>query len=314
MLTIFACPKPFRGHINIIQRNAIRSWTLLDPRPEILLIGDEEGNAEVCKDFGLRHIPEVERNEFGTPLVSSIFETAQSEATQSLLCYVNSDIIFMSDFMLALNRVTSELQGRPFLMVGRRWDAEITEHLSFDSDLEGRLRTFVKLNGRIRSPVAIDYFAFSKGLYDQVVRFAIGRPAFDNWLIYYASKRGASIVDATCANMVIHQNHDYSHVARPLSVYSNVEVKRNISMLGGFSHFYTIRDAALVLTDEGLKPAPSSWRYSAIADKYISGSLFMMVRRGYPATLPLILGFKIFRWWYRQTKAKLARVGIAHPT
>lgn len=64
MLTIFSCPKPFRGHINIIQRNAIRSWTLLQARPEIILIGNEEGTAEVCKEFGLRHIPDVERNEY----------------------------------------------------------------------------------------------------------------------------------------------------------------------------------------------------------------------------------------------------------
>ncbi len=45
-LTILAMPKPFRGHIGIIQRNAITSWTKLQPRPEILLFGTEEGAAE----------------------------------------------------------------------------------------------------------------------------------------------------------------------------------------------------------------------------------------------------------------------------
>ena len=28
MLTIFTTPKPFRGHIGIIQRNALKSWTI----------------------------------------------------------------------------------------------------------------------------------------------------------------------------------------------------------------------------------------------------------------------------------------------
>jgi len=43
MLTLFALPKPFRGRNGIIQQNAIRSWTLLEPTPEIILFGDEFG-------------------------------------------------------------------------------------------------------------------------------------------------------------------------------------------------------------------------------------------------------------------------------
>ena len=45
MLTIFSCPKPFRGHFGMIQRNAIRSWTLLKPTPDVILIGDEKEHA-----------------------------------------------------------------------------------------------------------------------------------------------------------------------------------------------------------------------------------------------------------------------------
>lgn len=31
MITLFTTAKPFRGHDGIIQRNALRSWTLLRP-------------------------------------------------------------------------------------------------------------------------------------------------------------------------------------------------------------------------------------------------------------------------------------------
>ena len=44
--TFFAMPKAFRGHVGMIQRNAIGSWLRLTPRPEILLFGDDEGIAE----------------------------------------------------------------------------------------------------------------------------------------------------------------------------------------------------------------------------------------------------------------------------
>ena len=56
MLTIFTIPKCFRGHISVIQRNAIRSWRMLRPECEIILFGDEEGMKEVAEEFGVRHI------------------------------------------------------------------------------------------------------------------------------------------------------------------------------------------------------------------------------------------------------------------
>ena len=67
MLSIFAIPKPFQGEFNIIQRNAIKSWTLLLPKCEIILFGDEEGTKEIAKEFGTLYLPEVKKNEFSTP-------------------------------------------------------------------------------------------------------------------------------------------------------------------------------------------------------------------------------------------------------
>ena len=45
MLTFFTTAKPFRGHNAIIQRNALKSWTLLRPDVEVILFGDDEGAA-----------------------------------------------------------------------------------------------------------------------------------------------------------------------------------------------------------------------------------------------------------------------------
>src|SRR5438093_11627275 len=108
MLTIFATPKPFRGHIAVIQRNAIRSWTLLRPACEIILMGNDEGTAEIATELGLRYVPDVARNTFGTPLVSDLFRQAQQLSVSNFFCYVNSDIILMSDFMQAIQRVVNQ--------------------------------------------------------------------------------------------------------------------------------------------------------------------------------------------------------------
>lgn len=53
MLTFFTTGKPFRGRDGIIQRNALKSWTLL-PDVEVVLFGDEEGAAQAAEELGLR--------------------------------------------------------------------------------------------------------------------------------------------------------------------------------------------------------------------------------------------------------------------
>ncbi len=119
MLTIFSTPKPFRGHIDVIQRNALESWKRLDPDIEIILFGDDEGTQEVCAQMGIRHEPRVERAPEGTKYVSSIFGRAQEIARHNVLCYSNCDIVLMQDLRRALARTAS---WKPqFLMVGRRW-------------------------------------------------------------------------------------------------------------------------------------------------------------------------------------------------
>ncbi len=50
MLTIFIVRSPSPGHIGVIQRNSINSWTKLVPKCEIILLGDEEGTAKTAKD------------------------------------------------------------------------------------------------------------------------------------------------------------------------------------------------------------------------------------------------------------------------
>src|SRR6185295_11951956 len=95
LLTLFSAPKPFTDpHIAMIQRNAIKSWTLLAD-VEIILLGEEEGLAEATQDLGVKHIPNVSYNESGTPLISSMFQLARENSNSDLLCIINTDMILM---------------------------------------------------------------------------------------------------------------------------------------------------------------------------------------------------------------------------
>jgi len=127
-MTLFSTAKPFRGQIDVIQRNALRSWKLLHPDVEIILFGDDEGAAEVAMELGIRHEARVEKNEFGTNRVDYIFNRAQQIARPNLLCYANCDIIFLPDFLSALDQVRKRHER--FLALGRRWDTSVRQPIT----------------------------------------------------------------------------------------------------------------------------------------------------------------------------------------
>ncbi len=250
-ITIFTTPKAFRDHLAIIQRNAIRSWTLLPAVGEIMLLGDSEGTAAVAQEFGVRHIPQVACNEYGTPLLNSLFESAQAAASFPVLAYVNADIILLDDFAAAVQRISPPR----FLMVGQRWDLDLNRPWDFTSpEWEARLHAYLAEHGNLHGATGIDYFVFPAGLWASIPPFAIGRTSWDNWLIYRARARGAAVVDATQAITAIHQNHDYSHVpGGSEKVWKGVEAQHNLELAGGQSRCFTLQDATHVLTPRGLE-------------------------------------------------------------
>lgn len=252
MLTLFTAPKHFRGRFDLIQRNAIESWQRLRPACEIILMGDDEATASVAQEFGVLHVPQIARNEYGTPLVNCLFAEAERVARYPHLCYINADIILMSDFLPAVRQVVAERSR--FLLVGRRSDLNVSERLDFINDWEANLRLRVKREGKLHAHTGLDYFVFPRGLGWKIPPFAIGRPAWDSWLLYRAISQGVSVIDLTEMVTVVHQNHDYSHVAGGAdAVWVGPEAKRNLDLAGGYAHAFTVWDAKYRLTRKGIQ-------------------------------------------------------------
>jgi hypothetical protein len=211
VLTIFAVPKPFQGHIETIQLNAIRSWQRLGRDCQVILCGDEPGVAEVAAACGVDHISEIETNRFGTPLLSSVFRRAQDAARHEVVCYANADLILFPDLLEAIARVSAA--KRRFMLVGRSWDLDVDEDLApLDGARELDLRRRVAADGIAREHDWIDFFVFRRHGIGPLPPFAVGRPAWDNWMIWRARKLRLALVDVSRAALVIHQTHDYAHV------------------------------------------------------------------------------------------------------
>ena len=143
MLTIFSIPKPFIGHIGLIQRNAIISWLHLIPKCEIILFGDEPGIQEIAQEFGIRHVPDIRKNEYGTPFLDDVFNQARKTAHHDILCYCNADIIFFNDILESIKKIPV----REYLMVGERWDVDVTTPI--DTTRENWAEEFSLLHGSI---------------------------------------------------------------------------------------------------------------------------------------------------------------------
>jgi hypothetical protein len=253
MLTLFTIPKAFRNEFGSIQQNAIRSWAALRPACQILLVGNDEGTREVAAETGALHIPAVERNELGTPLLNSVFLQAERYASSSHLCYVNADIVLLSDFLPAIEEVYA--WNASSLIVGRRRDLDLKEPLAFgETGWEQLFLDRINRESRLHEITGLDYFVFPHSFWGELPPFAIGRGLWDEWLLYRARTRGAAVVDATERITAVHQNHSYGHhPGGERGVWHGLETQRNMILGGGLRHAYTLRDATHHLRRRGVR-------------------------------------------------------------
>lgn len=253
-LTIFTTPKPFTNpHIAAIQRNTLANWQALGADVTVIVLGDEAGAAQAAAEFSAVHLPQVARNAEGTPLISDLFDQARAHAEGPLLAYVNADILLLPDIVETARFVHQ--QCRDFLLVGQRWDLDVTEPLAFDAGWEDRLRQRAQQFGRLHPPAGSDYFIFPREAYREMPKFAIGRAGWDNWMIYHARRKGWPTIDATDSIFIVHQNHDYSHLPDGQPHYRLPETFENVRLAGGHRTIFTLADTNFTLVDGQIKTA-----------------------------------------------------------
>jgi len=210
--TMFTSAMAFEGERATIQDNAIQSWKVPFSRrgskvsvtqPEILLLTNRRGVAEAAKRWSCVHVPDVRMNEFGTPLVRSVFGRAQAAARHEVMFYTNSDILFwMPQVAEALRRV-SEVFPR-FLMIGRRHDFHYPRSIDFAKWGDQKFLHRVRKEGKLHGDAGLDYFGFPKGQIKDVPDYYLGCRAWDNAIAHDALKRGIPVVDATEVLLAIH--------------------------------------------------------------------------------------------------------------
>lgn len=255
MITIFAAPKPFEGHIGVIQRNAVRSWVELGDEVEVLLLGKEIGLDQIATEQGIRWLEVRARNEHGTPLLSAIFARATEAASSDLMCYVNADILLFDDLLAGARQIASRWER--FLLAGQRWDLDVRQPLDFSEGWQQDLRRELVRRGRRHRKTGSDYFVYPKRAFTEIPPFALGRAGWDNWMIYDARRREIPVIDGSTAVTVVHQDHDYAHLPGSQPHYRLPESAENVRLAGGRRHIFTLHNADWMLGADG--PRRRGW-------------------------------------------------------
>jgi hypothetical protein len=257
-LTIFTAPKPFtHPHINLIQRNAIQSWKHLGPDVEVLMFGREAGMPEVSAEYNVPHIADIPCSETGTPYINAMMERTRQLSHSPLLCIANADILILPDLLEAARQLSSLAQS--FLALGQRWDLDLRQPLDFSDGWVERVQEHIRREGKVHPPLGSDYFIFPRDCFRDTPEFSIGRSGWDNWMIYHAMQTGMHAVDISPTAMVVHQNHDYSHLPGNKPPYHMQESNRNRELAGGKKNLYLILDMKEQLRDGKLAPPPRTF-------------------------------------------------------
>ena len=209
MITIFSTPKNFEGIYKIIQKNAFNSWRALSTDIEIIIFGDSKGTKEAAEMINAKYVPEVRCSPRGIPYLSDLFYKAGKISKYSILMFINADIILPDNF-LSVVQITSRSFSK-YLIVGHRWDMDVVDIVNFHDQKESEIFWKDAQKKSLKHAcTGIDYFVFRKNTFNNLPDFAIGRPGYDNWLIWNARHSFIPVIDSSSKAMVVHQNHDFN--------------------------------------------------------------------------------------------------------
>ncbi|MHA2263550.1 MAG: hypothetical protein ACXAEN_14235 [Candidatus Thorarchaeota archaeon] len=176
----------------------------MNPRPKIVLLGDEFGVASASKTYGVDYSSELGVNELGDLSMRSIFRQADKVAKTDWIAYVDTDVILIDDFMTAFDYLVKHYHD--FVTCAGRWDADIPDEINFDDERWQKSvldRVFKQHNK------GSDYCIYRRGFYHNMPDFSIGRGAWDGWRMGYPKTVGVPLINIQGAVSAVHQKHGH---------------------------------------------------------------------------------------------------------
>jgi len=253
MLSILTSCKSFTGPAGPLQCRAIYNWRALHPNIEIILYGKTDGVDAVIREFDVRYIPDIGATAKGIPYFNAIAEHATTHALYDTQLYVNADILLPRKL---LDLIPTAWQFPRFLLCGQRIDLVQELPATFSPiGWETRVPYLVRSGqAKIHGTMGSDYFLFPRGMWQYLPPLIIGRGGYDNALIAFCLRQHIPLLDASWVLPVLHQFHDYSHVAGgQKSSYHGKEARQNLRLHGICHSCPTLTDADRIICGNTLR-------------------------------------------------------------
>lgn len=211
MITFFTTTEKFNTQF----QNSLESWHKLNYISNILVYTNMDSSY-----FSNYSKVNLVRYEQDPPYVSDMFMKSIDMSSDEYLCFVNSDIMFLSDLQAAFNNCKDIVENGIFQMMGRRTNWHNWKRLDVMNMTDDQIKEEVNSgNTNLHGTCHADWFLFHKTIYEDLnmklnglPKFYIARTTFDNWFSYAPRFVGYPNVNATNKVFTIH--HDESRKKR----------------------------------------------------------------------------------------------------
>lgn len=241
MITFFTTFKNFGR----VEANSVNSWLSLHSETEVIVF-TETNVVNSIDNQRLVLLDSFPKHNDRLPVLNALFSEASKRAKHQILCYCNADIILIDDFIKRIQNVL-RLQGN-FLGISQRLDLDVEFLIDFTSASEVKaFALYSKAHGKIHPPTGSDIFLFPKHQYGggKMPELVVGRPGWDNWMIYDARRRFNKLINLNVPNCVVHQNHESRYDSQKL------DHQVNFKFLPGDDIYTFVSEYCNLLLDSG---------------------------------------------------------------
>jgi hypothetical protein len=198
MITFFTTLEQFLYR----EKNSLLSWAKLDCVSQIVVYTSLDASTFWQNPkVSVRRYPK-DLEPLDPPSIKDLFLDAIEKTDDKYLCYVNSDIIFLSDFCNTFADIKQRYQSQPFQMVGRRRDW--VDYCDLDiNNLSDEQIMEIAGDLPLRNTEHCDYFCFHKDVYLNLnsknffPNFLIARGSFDRCMLWLPRQIGYDSIDCS---------------------------------------------------------------------------------------------------------------------
>ncbi|KHD08080.1 hypothetical protein PN36_16185 [Candidatus Thiomargarita nelsonii] len=194
-LTFFTIPQAFEAQSDWMQWNAIKSWTLLKPKPDILLLGNAPSVASIASELGLYHVPNVDQKHYSS--ITDIAKWLDRFINNTILVYVNPNVVLTEDFTQTIQEVYNNQDH--FLLTGQYRTVQTAGVIDFNNNQwQHQLRVMADKQAMPQGQLQNLYLVFTKQLLKQL--FVLDPNVEYSWekqLFYAALRKYYPIIDGS---------------------------------------------------------------------------------------------------------------------